>query len=235
MPAIRITGEDMKPQAFDVYSPKILAAIYGLEDVLASRCIAIPMRRTDKKMPPIPVHFDGAQIRHQLYMLALSQFSHVYRNTFKRPELHTLRNRSGELWSPLVALAAFFEEQGGVEGLLDAISQAAEWDDQISQGKALSDREEAVLQALEIMTQNQEKLVWLKASEVREQVASLLGQSVETLGHAQWIAHVMSRLHLLDNARRKRQMDGMIYGIQRAHVIDMMQRYGVEAISQSDA
>lgn len=155
MPAIRITGEDMKPQAFDVYSPKILAAIYGLEDVLASRCIAIPMRRTDQKMPPIPVHFDGAAIRHQLYMLALSHFPHVYRNTFECPELHTLRNRSGELWSPLVALAAFFEEQGGVAGLFDAISQAAEWDEQISRGKALSDREEAVLQALEIMTRNQ--------------------------------------------------------------------------------
>ncbi|NDJ76038.1 MAG: hypothetical protein GYB65_07245 [Chloroflexi bacterium] len=235
MPAIRITGEDMKPQAFDVYSPKVLAAIYGLEDVLASRCIAIPMRRTDQKMPPIPVDFDGAAIRHQLYMLALSQFSHVYRNTFERPELHTLRNRSGELWSPLVALAAFFEEQGGVEGLFDAISQAAEWDEQISRGKALSDREEAVLQALEIMTRNQEKLVWLKAAEVRDQVAQLLGQSVETLGHAQWIGHIMSRLHLLDNARRKRQMDGMVYGVQCAHVTDMMQRYGVEAIVQADA
>ena len=234
MPAIRITGEDMKPQAFDVYSPKILAAIYGLEDVLASRCIAIPMRRTDKQIPPIPVDFDGAMIRHQLYMLALSQFSHVYRNTFERPELHSLRNRSGELWSPLVALAAFFEEQGDVEGLLDAISHAAEWDEQMSQGKALSDREEAVLQALEIMTRNQDKLVWLKAAEVREQVATLLGQSVEMLGHAQWIAHIMSRLHLLDNTRRKRQMHGMVYGIQPAHVTDMMQRYGVETISQSD-
>ncbi len=30
MPAIRITGDDMKPQAFDVYSPKILAAIMSL-------------------------------------------------------------------------------------------------------------------------------------------------------------------------------------------------------------
>jgi hypothetical protein len=235
MPAIRTTGDDMKPQAFDVYSPNILAAIYGLEDVLASRCIAIPMRRTDNKMPPIPVGFGGAQSRHLLYMLALSGFLHIHRNAFERPELHTLRNRSGELWSPLVALAAFFEEQGGVAGLLDAISTAAEWDAQVSQGKALSDREEAVLQALELMTRGQDRLIWLKASEVRKQVACLLEQPIESLGHAQWIAHVMARLHLLDNARRKRQVDGMVYGIQRAHVWDMMQRYGVEAIMQSDA
>jgi hypothetical protein len=133
----------------------------------------------------------------------------------------------------LVALAAFFEEEGQVEGLLDAISEAAEWDEQLSEGKALSDREEAVLQSLEIMTRNAEGAVWLKASELREQVAKLLGQPVEQLGHAQWIAHILSRLHLLDNGRRKRQMDGVVYAIQRTSVIDMMSRYDVMPISNS--
>jgi hypothetical protein len=37
IPTIRVTGDDLKPQAFDVYSPKILADIMGLEDILASR------------------------------------------------------------------------------------------------------------------------------------------------------------------------------------------------------
>ena len=233
MPAIRITGEDMKPQAFDVYSPKIMAAIMGLEDILASRCIAIPMRRTDKKMPAFPPDFDGAGIRHQLYTLALTHFKSIHRNYFQRAELHKLHNRSGELWSPLVALAAFFEEEGQVEGLLEAISEAAEWDEQLSEGKALSDREEAVLQSLEIMTRNADGAVWLKASELREQVAKVLGQPVEQLGHAQWIAHILSRLHLLDNGRRKRQMDGVVYAIQRTAVIDMMSRYDVMPISNS--
>jgi hypothetical protein len=54
-------------------------------------------------------------------------------------------NRSGELLAPLVALAAFFEEQGGLTGLLDIISQAAQWDEQVSDAKSFSDREEAVL------------------------------------------------------------------------------------------
>ena len=80
MPAIRLIGEDMKPQAFDVYSPKILAAIMGLEDILASRCIAIPMRRTDKQMPLFPPDFDGAPVRHLLYVLALTHFQTVYNN-----------------------------------------------------------------------------------------------------------------------------------------------------------
>jgi len=184
MPAIRLIGEDMKPQAFDVYSPKILAAIMGMEDILASRCIAIPMRRTDKKMPSFPPDFDGAAIRHLLYTLALTHFHTVQVNYSDRPALHTLHNRSGELWSPLVALAAFFEEQGGIHGLLEAIATAAETDEQISEGKALSEREEAVLQALELMTRGQDGIIWIKAAALRERVARLIGQPVDKMGDA---------------------------------------------------
>jgi hypothetical protein len=230
MPAIRLIGEDMKPQAFDVYSPKILAAIMGLEDILASRCIAIPMRRTDKKMPCFPPDFDGASIRHQLYTLALTHFGKVYANYFERPELHKLHNRSGELWSPLVALAAFFEEIGGVSGLLSAISDAASWDEEMSEGKALSEREEAVLQGLEIMTRNQPE--WIKGADLREQVRNLLGYSTDQMGHAQWLGHILNRLQLTDRHRRKAYAGGQMYGIKRADVIDMMRRYDVSVVEK---
>jgi len=230
MPAIRVTGDDLKPQAFDVYSPKILAAIMGLEDILASRCIAIPMRRTTRKMPSFPPDFDGASLRHQLYTLALTHFQAVYTNYFDRPELHKLHNRSGELWSPLVALAAFFEEQGGVVGLLDAISSAAEWDEQISEGKSLSEREEAVLQALELLTRGADEVVWVKGTDLREKIRSLLGQSADEMGNAQWIGHVLKRLQLIDNSRRKHHVGGKLYAIERREVLDMMQRYDVPPI-----
>jgi DNA primase len=230
MPAIRVTGDDLKPQAFDVYSPKILAAIMGLEDILASRCIAIPMRRTTRKMPSFPPDFDGALLRHQLYTLALTHFQAVYRNYFERSELHKLHNRSGELWSPLVALAAFFEEQGGVIGLLDAISNAAEWDEQISEGKSLSEREEAVLQALELLTRSADEIVWVKGTELREKIRSLLGQSADELGNAQWIGHILKRLQLIDLSRRKHHVGGKLYAIERREVLDMMQRYDVPPI-----
>ncbi|MBK8031630.1 MAG: hypothetical protein IPK17_19495 [Chloroflexi bacterium] len=233
MPAIRLIGGDMKPQAFDVYSPKILAAIMGLEDILASRCIAIPMRRTDKNMPSFPPDFDGAALRHLLYTLALTHFQTVHINYSERPTLHTLHNRSGELWSPLVALAAFFEEQGGISGLLEAIATAAETDEQISEGKALSEREEAVLQALELMTRGDEGTVWIKAVALREKVARLIGQPVEKMGDAQWIGHILKRLHLIDEAGRKRGMDGIAYAVRSFDVIDMMRRYDVATVNET--
>jgi hypothetical protein len=232
MPAIRVTGDDLKPQAFDVYSPKVMAAIQGLEDVLASRCIAIPMRRTDRKMPSFPADFDGAAVRHVLYTLALTHFPAVYTNYFERPELHRLHNRSGELWSPLVALATFFEEQGGVAGLREAISNAAAWDDQISEGKALSDREEAVLQALEMLTRNE--VEWIKAADLREQVRELLGLTSDQLGHAQWIGHILNRLQLVGRDRKRPYSGGQMYGPNRDEVLDMMRRYEVQIIVQKN-
>jgi CHC2 zinc finger/Toprim-like len=235
MPAIRVTGDDLKPQAFDVYSPKILAAIMGLEDILASRCIAIPMRRTTLKMPSFPPDFDGAPLRHQLYTLALTHFQIVYTNYFERPELHKLHNRSGELWSPLVALAAFFEEQGDVIGLLDAISNAAEWDEQVSEGKSLSDREEAVLQALEMLTRSAEGMMWVTGTDLREKICSLLGQSADEMGNAQWIGHILKRLQLIDPSRRKHHVGGKLYAIDRREVLDMMQRYDVSTIGNEAA
>lgn len=235
MPAIRVTGDDLKPQAFDVYSPKILAAIMGLEDILASRCIAIPMRRTTQKMPSFPPDFDGAPLRHQLYTLALTHFQAVYRNYFERPELHKLHNRSGELWSPLVALAAFFEEQGDEIGLLDAISNTAEWDEQISEGKSLSEREEAVLQALELLTRSADEVIWVKGTDLREKIRSLLGQSADEMGNAQWIGHILKRLQLIDQSRRKHHVGGKLYAIERREVLDMMQRYDVPPIENGTA
>jgi hypothetical protein len=206
----------------------------GLEDILASRCIAIPMRRTTQKMPSFPPDFDGAALRHQLYTLVLTHFQAVYSNYFERPEPHKLHNRSVEPWSPLVALAAFLEDQVGVARLLDAISDAAEWDEQISENESLSEREEAVLQALDILTRNASGLVWLKATDVRSRVAALLGQPEDKLSDSQRIGHILKRLHLLDGAHPKRQADGMVYGIHSADVQDIMRRYDVLIVAPKD-
>ncbi len=230
MPAIRVTGDDLKPQAFDVYSPKILAAIMGLEDVLASRCIAIPMRRSTRQMPAIPPNFDGSAIRHQLYTLMLTYFSEIYVNYFERPELHTLHNRSGELWSPLVALAAFFEEKGGITGLLDAISNAAEWEEQTNEGRSLNEREEAILQALEMITRGGAEITWVRAADLREKVCCLLGTTPEQMGNAQWVGHLLNRLQLTDNTRRRHYVNGKQYAIKREEVLDMIERYNVPVL-----
>lgn len=112
----------------------------------------------------------------------------------------------------------------------DATSDAAEWDEQISEGKSLSEREEAVLQALEIITCNQPE--WIKATDLREQVQALLSYTKEQMGHAQWIGHILNRVQLVDRNRRKAYTGGQMYSVKREEVLDIMRRYNVSAIER---
>lgn len=93
--------------------------------------------------------------------------------------------------------------------------------------------EEAVLQALELMTRGQDGTVWIRAVMLREKVARLIGQPVEKMGDTQWIGHILKRLHLLDEAGRKRGMDGITYAVKSSDVIDMMRRYDVPIVYKS--
>ena len=52
--------------------------------------------------------------------------------------------------------------------------QQATWDEQVSEGKSLSEREEAVLQALELLGRNTDEVVWVKGTDLREKTRSLL-------------------------------------------------------------
>jgi hypothetical protein len=115
---------------------------------------------------------------------------------------------------------------------LNAIGEAAEFDQQFSEGKSLSEREEALLQALEMLTRNTtDSYVWVKAAELRELVQKFLGLTLEQMGSAQWIGHLLKQLQLVNPARRKHHAGGQLYAISRAEVLDMMRRYEVEALA----
>jgi hypothetical protein len=52
-------------------------------------------------------------------------------------------------------------------------------------------------------------------------------------GHTQWIAHILKRLRLLDESKRKRDTEGMVYAINPLEVRDMMRRYSVAQVSSA--
>ena len=54
------------------------------------------------------------------------------------------------------------------------------------------------------------------------------------MGNAQWIGHIMKRLHLIDERRRKRLADGIIYSVLAEEVRDMMRRYQVDAVTMDN-
>lgn len=87
-----------------------------------------------------------------------------------------------------------------------------------------------MLQALELLTGGCNQLTWIKANDLREQMARLLGQISELMGDGQRIGHIIMRLHLADEGRRKRANDGITYAIQPEEVLDMMRRYDVLSV-----
>jgi len=53
------------------------------------------------------------------------------------------------------------------------------------------------------------------------------------MGDAQWIRHILKRLHLLEDAGRKRGMDGITYAVKSSDVIDMIRCYDVAIVCES--
>lgn len=78
------------------------------------------------------------------------------------------------------------------------------------------------------------RVIWVKGTDLREKIRSLLGQSADEMGNAQWIGHILKRLQLIDQSRRKHHVGGKLYAIERREVLDMMQRYDIPPIHETN-
>lgn len=110
-------GERLVPEAFDVYSPKMIANIKGLEDVLGDRCITIIMKRGKNRSITNNEPKDNnplwQEIRDSLYSLFLTHFKKVC-EVYEVSEVSAegddlISGRELELWRPIFTLAKFFD------------------------------------------------------------------------------------------------------------------------------
>jgi hypothetical protein len=224
-PAIRIEGEDFRVREFEVYAPKILASIRGLEDVLESRCILITMLRTITSKGNLTVSEQGedwAAVRHELYSLALTHHPPLKAIYEKDDSLRFLANRDNELWLPLLSLAKLLEERG-VVGLLDRVKAYALASTRRSEGSTLSDWEQALLLALHQLTDSGERCD-LTTAAIREEMGQFMEQDQWEELRAQWIGYALKRLGFTDKTRHRA---GNVYHISTGDVRELMDRYGV--------
>jgi hypothetical protein len=119
------------PRPFDPYSPKGLANIRGLEDVIEDRCKPTIMKRSQNRKI-INLEIDErselfSELRSELYILFLEnwmEIQHIYSqiselgelnevvNLENIPHIELLVGRELELWKPIIALAVFFDRKG---------------------------------------------------------------------------------------------------------------------------
>ena len=101
------------PRGYEVYGPKMVANIEGLEEVLSSRCITVTMQRSsDKNILNTEVNIadpSWQQIRDSIYPFVMINWKEILRiyAEFQNDDID-INGRELELWKPMLALANFF-------------------------------------------------------------------------------------------------------------------------------
>jgi hypothetical protein len=108
----KTSKEQIVPERFEVFSPKVFVTYEGLEEILSDRSINIVMIRTgnkdiaDREIDETDLIW--SDLRNKLYIFALKNWKkirEIYRTFEPITEIHS---RDLELWKPILVLAKFF-------------------------------------------------------------------------------------------------------------------------------
>jgi len=113
--ATRTHKDTLIPEEFEVYSPKAIANIQGLENVLEDRCITFIMKRAlNKEISNREVDIQAEEwqrLRDQLYPLLFTYWREVKETYDNLENEDGIGGREWQLWRPILALAKFFGEE----------------------------------------------------------------------------------------------------------------------------
>jgi hypothetical protein len=232
------------PTRFRIYSPKALANIEGLEDVLQDRAITVTMMRsTDpEKTRREPDEEDPAWLRLRdqlasLYLRHWREVAEMYRAASKalgdredyggvpeacRSRLGAARafiySRTREIWLPVIAVALFFESKG-VAGVLDAVLKVAEENAAERRADEAETPEVGLVYALRKVYDGDGWYALADIHAAYKEETGLERVDVRTVGR------LMKRVGL----KRKRRVAGRTqYYVTKAFVDDLAARLGVE-------
>jgi hypothetical protein len=226
----RTHKDTLKPEPFEVYSPKALANIRGIEDVLEDRCISVILKRgknLDIVNREIPLESEvWQQIRDTLYVFYLSSFNEFTEHIELSHLLdrHVLKQRELELWRPLLTLAYFFDKH--FNGLFQKILEYAQ---NKAKEKEVENRTETLdLILVKTLTSIVVKDNYYKVSEIKNAMAEYFDEPQKWLT-CKWIGNALRRLGFTE----KRRMKSYEYFLSLEKVKDLAERLGVSESSLS--
>jgi hypothetical protein len=223
------SGERLTPEAFDVYSPKIICNISGVEDVLEDRCIPIIMKR-GRIREIINREPDGAEqawikIRDSLYMLYLQYASEISvdsaHSAVSVAEVKELSSRDLELWRPLLHLAAFFDKYNPQLNLSEKIMKLAKEITSEKQTENVTETGEYILAQTLIKIVDEDRFYPL--AEIKKEMAGAFDE-VQSWLQTKWIGRALKRLGFKEKRRVGR---GVEYRLTPDAVADLAQRLNI--------
>ena len=186
---------------FDAYSPKMLANIAGLEDILESRVVPFYLTRTLNKEianREIDTREEVWQdIRDKLYILAMTKWKEVKEAYGQVQAPATISARNWEIWRPIIALARVTDDTGDLEAKMLALGEVK------SEEKLLEAATEAPDSVLVRV------LVNIVIKEDYYSVKEIMDKMVETYGEPykwltkEWIGKAMKRQGFSDMVFQK--------------------------------
>jgi DNA primase catalytic core len=226
--AIRVQEKNFEPRFFNVFGPKAIANIKGLDDVLGSRCIPISMVRSldrNKVNRDITlVSRKWAALRSRLYRFALDHSSAIheaYVKTKRSEKTNSIHGRNFELWAPMFAIASFLERKG-CKGLVSKLNRLAQRKAEEHKMLSLDDWDTAVLLALNQLTEDLNLPITTK--NIKSKMAQFLADD-ENVPSSKWIGGAIRRLGL---GVGKKVMGRYKYRISRAQVVNLLKRYEID-------
>ncbi len=219
--ALRCGPEGRGIEAFDVYSPKALAGIAGLNEVTADRAIrVVTVRGTDRARAARSIDRDRppwSELRDGLHVCALAHGRAVAAAYTKTTLPDGIDNRAAELWRPLFCLAQVADPDRRLRVYENLAPLAVE--DSVDKGD-LDDRTAAFAGALHDLVSRSANgaPAEIAAKELAGAIAERLGRDVSPTIAGRW----MRRLGF----RSRHTKQGAVYDVGFAMALDELARLG---------
>jgi len=241
-------NDSLIPRPFETYSPKALANIQGLEDVIEDRCKNTIMKRSrNRKIINLEVEevSELGELRSELYLLFLEnwrEIQHTYSQISELGELNELVNlkeipnsdllvgRELELWRPILALAIFFDKKAGSKtkftsspsSLTTLILKLAVEDAKQRQTENTTETGEVILTQILLSVVKENNYYSVKT--LKDKMLEAFDEEQKWIT-TRWIGNALRRLGFKE---KRRVGTGYQYKLNKADVKDLAERLGIE-------
>jgi hypothetical protein len=244
------TKEQFVAQPFDTYSPKAIANIAGLDDILEDRAISSFLLKAKdvEKSNSDPQFTDECWglLRNKLYRLyldywhevqaayqelselrgkALVQFLQNLCPEAKLEDLQKIIGRQLEIWKPLLALARFFDKQDVDSNLLQTVVKIAVRNVNQKIGENLTETADMVL--VETLERMVSVPSWVDDFKAVKDVRTIMADSYDDEQRwltTDWVGRALRRLGFLDKRRLGSQRQ---IRLSKQCVLDLAARHGI--------
>jgi hypothetical protein len=192
---------------FNVYSPKLICNVYGLEDILQERSILLatevaPATASIVGTQPDPKDWQWQELRDMLYLMLMHGHLDLKSIVMRNEPVGDARGREAELFKPLYDMARWVDPRNML-GVRDIVDEAMAHDRELRLHMRECVPDEILLRALEDLL-GQKDVVEVNVQQIKEAMARQTTDDVEYLSE-KWIANMLRKSNIVVDKRDQKR------------------------------